>query len=56
MDAIPKGSRDKLEQLIINTIRTLSMDAVQKANSRPSGHPDGARAGGVHDMGQVHEV
>jgi len=36
MDAIPKGSRDKLEQLIINTIRTLSMDAVQKANS---GHP-----------------
>jgi transketolase len=36
MDAMPKGTRDKLEQLIINTIRTLSMDAVQKANS---GHP-----------------
>jgi len=36
MDSIPKGKIDKLEQLIINTIRTLSMDAVQKANS---GHP-----------------
>lgn len=29
-------SKDKLEQLIINTIRTLSIDAVQKADS---GHP-----------------
>jgi len=36
MESKPKMSRDKLEQLIINTIRTLSMDAVQKANS---GHP-----------------
>jgi transketolase len=36
MESKPKISRDKLEQLIINTIRTLSMDAVQKANS---GHP-----------------
>lgn len=36
MESIPKINRDKLEQLIINTIRTLSMDAVQKANS---GHP-----------------
>jgi transketolase len=36
MELKPKMSRDKLEQLIINTIRTLSMDAVQKANS---GHP-----------------
>ena len=29
-------SSDTIEQLAINTIRTLSMDAVQKANS---GHP-----------------
>jgi transketolase len=36
MESKPKINRDKLEQLIINTIRTLSMDAVQKANS---GHP-----------------
>jgi len=36
MEAKPKKKKDKLEQLIINTIRTLSMDAVQKANS---GHP-----------------
>lgn len=36
MEAKPKKKEDKLEQLIINTIRTLSMDAVQKANS---GHP-----------------
>jgi len=36
MEAKPRTKKDKLEQLIINTIRTLSMDAVQKANS---GHP-----------------
>ncbi len=34
--AMPKTKKDNLERLIINTIRTLSMDAVQKANS---GHP-----------------
>ncbi len=34
--AVKSKKKDKLEQLIINTIRTLSMDAVQKANS---GHP-----------------
>ncbi len=36
MEAKPTTKRSELEQLIINTIRTLSMDAVQKANS---GHP-----------------
>jgi transketolase len=36
MASKPKKKNQKLEQLIINTIRTLSMDAVQKANS---GHP-----------------
>ncbi|MGB2691144.1 MAG: transketolase, partial [Thermodesulfobacteriota bacterium] len=36
MASKPNKKKDKLEQLIINTIRTLSMDAVQKANS---GHP-----------------
>jgi transketolase len=34
--ATPSESQQKLEQLCINTVRTLSMDAVQKANS---GHP-----------------
>ena len=33
-----------LDELSINTIRTLSMDAVQKANSGPSRRPHGARA------------
>ena len=32
----PNPAQEKLEQLCINTVRTLSMDAVQKANS---GHP-----------------
>jgi transketolase len=38
VDAKPqdKDAQKKLEQLCINTVRTLSMDAVQKANS---GHP-----------------
>ena len=36
MASKPSKKKDKLEQLIINTVRTLSMDAVQKANS---GHP-----------------
>jgi transketolase len=34
-------SSDQLDELCINTIRTLSMDAVQKANS---GHPGTAMA------------
>ena len=33
-----------LDKLCIDTIRTLSMDAVQKANSGHPGHADGARA------------
>ena len=35
-------SRDNLDQLCINTIRTLSMDAVEKANSGHPGLPMGA--------------
>ena len=35
-DPTPIAAQEKLEQLCINTVRTLSMDAVQKANS---GHP-----------------
>ena len=37
-------STDGLDELCINTIRTLSMDAVQKANSGHPGNADGARA------------
>ncbi len=39
-----------LDQLAISTIRTLSMDAVQAANSGHPGTPDGARAAGVHAL------
>ena len=36
--------QDELDQLCINTIRTLAMDAVQKANSGHPGMPMGAAA------------
>ena len=36
-----------LDQLAIDTIRTLSIDGVQKANSGPSGRADGRRADGL---------
>src|SRR5215213_2625008 len=38
----PRSISPELEQLAINTIRTLSMDAVQKANSGHPGAPMGA--------------
>ena len=38
------GSNDRLDELCINTIRTLSMDAVQQANSGHPGTPMGAAA------------
>ena len=40
----------QIDQLCINTIRTLSMDAVQQANSGHPGHADGAGAGGLHAL------
>ena len=43
-------TQDQLDQLSINTIRTLSMDAVQQAKSGPSRHADGAGAAGLHDL------
>lgn len=36
------GASRELDELCINTIRTLSMDAVQKANSGHPGLPMGA--------------
>lgn len=42
MTAIEKGDRfDALDELAVNTIRTLSMDAVEKANSGHPGTPMG---------------
>ena len=48
-----KGSAKDLDQLAIDTIRTLAMDAVEQANSGPSGHAHGARAGGLHPVAGV---
>ena len=42
--------RTTLDELCVNTIRTLSMDAVQKANSGHPGHADGARAARVRAL------
>ena len=39
-----------LDHLAIDTIRTLSIDGVQKANSGPPGRPDGRRADGLHAL------
>jgi hypothetical protein len=36
-----------LDRLCINTIRTLSIDAIQKAQSGHPGYPDGRRADGL---------
>ena len=42
-----------LDRLAIDTIRTLSIDGVQKANSGPPRRPDGRRADGVHALDAV---
>ena len=42
-----------IDRLAINTIRTLAMDAVQKAQLRPSRHADGAGAGRLHAVAAV---
>ena len=39
-----------IDQLCINTIRTLSIDAIQKANSGHPGHADGARPARLHAL------
>ena len=39
-----------IDQLCIDTIRTLAMDAVQKANSGHPGNADGPRPGGLHPL------
>ena len=43
----------KLDQLCVNTIRTLSIDAVQKANSGHPGHAAGRRADGLRRSGRA---
>jgi len=45
-----------IDQLCINTIRTLSIDGVQQANSRPSWRADGSGAGGVRIVAKIFEV
>ena len=46
----------QIDQLCINTIRTLSMDAVQQAKSGHPGTPDGARAAGLHHLESRHAL
>ena len=43
-------TNEQLDLLSINTIRTLSMDAVQAANSGHPGHAYGARPIGLHSL------
>src|SRR5438477_315961 len=42
-----------IEQMSINTIRTLAMDAVQAANSGHPGTPNGARSRGIPIVDEV---
>ena len=44
----PSSSDRSTDELCINTIRTLSMDAVQQAEVRPPWHADGFGAGHLH--------
>ncbi len=44
------GDRLSLDELCIDTIRTLSMDAVQKANSGHPGTPMALGAGRLHAL------
>ncbi len=46
-------AQDDLDLRCINTIRTLSMDAVQAANSGHPGHADGAGAGGLLPLAEA---
>jgi len=41
MNEVLSGDQEKLDEICINTIRTLSMDAIQKANSGHPGAPMG---------------
>ncbi len=45
-----------IEQLSINTIRTLSIDAIEKANSGHPGMPMGASTNGLYIMDSIYET
>jgi len=51
--AQPMGDAET-NQLCINTIRTLSMDAVQQGQVWPSRHADGARSTGLYPLESRH--
>ena len=46
----PASANGSPDDLCVNTIRTLAMDAVQAANSGHPGHADGAGAGRLHAL------
>ncbi len=49
-------TNEELDQLSINTIRTLSIDAVQAGEVGASRHADGAGAAGLHAVEPGHAL
>ncbi|GAA3318677.1 hypothetical protein GCM10020331_022460 [Ectobacillus funiculus] len=45
-----------VDQLSINTIRTLSIDAIEKGWIWSSGNADGRRTDGLYTLGKVYEL
>ncbi|GAA3334237.1 hypothetical protein GCM10020331_101410 [Ectobacillus funiculus] len=45
-----------VDQLAINTIRTLSIDAIEKGRIGASGNADGRCANGLYALGEIHEL
>ena len=51
-----KTEARELDQLCINTIRTLAMDAVQQAKSGHPGTPDGFGAVGLYNLAELSAI
>lgn len=46
---------DTIEKKSVATIRTLSIDAIEKANSGHPGMPMGAASNGIHAVDKIYE-
>ncbi len=51
-----EDAMDKLDELCVNTIRMLSVDCVEKANSGHPGMPMGGRDYGLRVVGPILEA